>query len=137
MRTAVVVLLLLTGVAACTGPADPSVTGFVELGTLRGKAPATTELTGDNGDATYQALRQAFAKDVEPARELLTRPRPGGTRTFAFVEPGCVENGAKPVVEDDVVDVRLTGGENTNCAQANYFLVTVTAEDPQNRLRLR
>ncbi|SDP73919.1 hypothetical protein [Lentzea jiangxiensis] len=131
------VLLLLTAAAACTGPAEPATSGFVKLGALRGKPPEAAELTGDVGDSTYRALRRVSAGDNEQARELLTRPRAGGTRTFAFVEPGCVETGAVPVVTGDVLDVRLTGGANTACAQASYFLVTVTAEDPDNRLRLR
>ncbi|WP_329790111.1 hypothetical protein V1227_39100 [Lentzea sp. DG1S-22] len=135
MRTTMAVVLLL--LAACTGPAEPAISGFVKLGALRGKPPEAAELTGDVGDATHRALRQVSAGDDEQARELLTRPRAAGTRTFAFVEPGCAETGAVPVLTGDVLDVRLTGGANTACAQAAYFLVTVTAEDPDNRLRLR
>nr|WP_052477765.1 hypothetical protein [Kibdelosporangium sp. MJ126-NF4]CEL13836.1 hypothetical protein [Kibdelosporangium sp. MJ126-NF4]CTQ88204.1 hypothetical protein [Kibdelosporangium sp. MJ126-NF4] len=135
--TVAVVLLLLTGVAACGGPAGTQTTGFVELGPLRGNPRLATELTGNAGDTMYQALRQVSTKDIDQARELLTRPQPGGgTRSFAFVKPGCAETGAAPTLTDNVIGVRLTGGENTNCAQANYFLVTVEAEDPENRLRL-
>ena len=47
-----------------------------------------------------------------------------GERAFASVLPGCAETGALLVRSDDGVRAQLTGGEDTSCAAAVYFLAT-------------
>ncbi|MFK0249338.1 hypothetical protein ACIQUM_31965 [Amycolatopsis azurea] len=132
-RAVVVFLLLMASVSGC---GSPDVAAFVQLGGLSGKSPAPVELTGDAGEVLYRELRERGQKDNEQARAALTAPRGGGdVRTFAFIKAGCVETGAEPVVKGDVLAVKLTGGENTNCAAANYFLVIVSVKDAERRLR--
>ncbi|ASR34511.1 hypothetical protein BAY61_05355 [Prauserella marina] len=139
MRTLAGLFLVFAAVLAGCGSAGSGaeVSGFVKLGPLTGKAPVPVELTGDEGQRLYRTLSEAASADIEEAKGALTaQPDGEGVRSFAFVKPGCMETGAEAVVSDGTVDVELTGGENVNCAQANYFLVVVRADDPEGQLRL-
>ncbi|GHF18526.1 hypothetical protein GCM10017786_60350 [Amycolatopsis deserti] len=59
---------------------------------------------------------------------LLARPVGEGRRGFAFVLPGCAETGAVLDIRDDRITADLVGGENVNCATANYFLATFAVD---------
>ncbi|MEU3271409.1 hypothetical protein ABZ639_11215 [Saccharomonospora sp. NPDC006951] len=138
MRKFVAVLVVFAALlAGCgSGSSGAEVSGFVKLGPLTGKAPVPVELTGDEGERLYRTLSEAAPADIEEAKAPLTARRGDGVRAFAFVKPGCVETGAEVIVSVGTIDVELTGGENTNCGQANYFLVVVRADDPERELRL-
>ncbi|WP_415952993.1 hypothetical protein [Streptomyces sp. KLOTTS4A1] len=116
--------------------ADADVTAFVELGplgTLPGAGPWSTRLGPEGGaERMYAALEQARAANLERARTALTKRPPAGETGLAFLLPGCQNTGARLDVAGRTVSAELTGGENINCVQAEYFLATF--EIPEDAL---
>ncbi|NGO76998.1 hypothetical protein G6045_15200 [Streptomyces sp. YC504] len=123
--------LVLCGCGFLDGGDGPGArTGFVELGPLQ--APSRENLRparlghGGDTDRMYAALEAAKAANLPQVQEELTvRPSEGDTG-LAFVLPGCQNTGARLEVDDGVVSADLTGAENVNCGQAEYFLATFT-----------
>jgi hypothetical protein len=126
------VLLLVVALVGCESgrevlPAE--LVALVKLGTgAVGSHPV--ELGGERGPALLAELRRRGVTDLDQARDALDQVPGSGERMFAYVLPGCAETGAVLVREDGGVEAELTGGEDTNCAAAVYFLATfrVSAE---------
>ncbi|RII09234.1 hypothetical protein DSC45_31600 [Streptomyces sp. YIM 130001] len=72
----------------------------------------------------YARLEQADVNGLREAREALSARPPKGRIGLAFVLSGCRNTGARLEVDDTVVSASLTGAENVNCGQAEYFLAT-------------
>lgn len=98
---------------------------FLRIGTLgpdvRRTAPA--ELRGTAPQTMYAALRRAGGRDLEKARAALLREPAAGQRSFGFVLTGCAETGARLLLSRTYLTTQLTGGGNTACDAAEYFLV--------------
>ncbi|MFI6937913.1 hypothetical protein ACIBI4_01460 [Streptomyces sp. NPDC050418] len=105
-------------------------TAFVELGPLGGRLDQDLQATelGPKGrsDQVYEALEAGEAGALPEARKALAAQPEEGETGLAFVLGGCQETGARLEVEGRKVSAQLTGGENINCAQAEYFLATFT-----------
>ncbi|WP_233598667.1 hypothetical protein [Amycolatopsis sp. WAC 01375] len=129
MRWIAACLLLL--VAGCGIGNDPAkLEAFARLD------GSSTRLTGlrpvELGTAPAQefqrTLERAKLTNLDEVRGALSFVLPADRRGFAFVLPGCAEDGAELTVERDTLTAELTGGENVNCAQANYFLAVFSVE---------
>lgn len=122
---ALVALLVLAGCRS--GPGQ--LVDFVSLGT--GVRRHAVELTGENGPALAAELARLDVTNMDQARAALSTSPGPEERAFAFVLPGCAETGAELVIADGEIDAELTGGEDTACATAVYFLATfrVPADD--------
>ncbi|RSN34755.1 hypothetical protein DL990_12915 [Amycolatopsis sp. WAC 01416] len=75
-----------------------------------------------------RTLERAKLTNLDEVSGALSFALPSDRRGFAFVLPGCAEDGAELTVERDTLAAELTGGENVNCAQANYFLAVFSVE---------
>lgn len=128
MRWIAVCLLLL--VASCgTGPAQAELEAFTKLGSAAGLAGLEPVELGTAGAPGFlRTLEQAKIPHPDEARAALAYAPPSDRRGFAFVVPGCAEDGAELTVEGDTLTAELTGGENVNCATANYFLTVFSVE---------
>jgi hypothetical protein len=120
-------LLVVAGCGADEG--SGTLEAFVRLGSnaqLAGLAPA--ELGTADGQELERALEHAEISNMDEVRAALSYVPPADRRGFAFVMSGCEEDGAVLTVERDTLTADLTGGENVDCAQANYFLAVLSAE---------
>ncbi|KFU82164.1 hypothetical protein SAMN04489729_1682 [Amycolatopsis lurida] len=130
MRWIVVCLLLaVTGCGAGASKGQVELENFTTLGSapeLAGLGPA--ELGTAGSQELQRALESAKISNLDEVRATLSFAPPADRRGFAFVEPGCAEDGAELTIEGDTVNVNLTGGENVNCATANYFLAVFTVD---------
>ncbi|HEY3003752.1 MAG TPA: hypothetical protein VGJ44_15500 [Kribbellaceae bacterium] len=99
-------------------------TGFLRLGTLRGKPAVETAELGSGATAMYDALRRAGARDLAQVKALLDRKPAAGHRGFAYVLSGCAETGAVLTVSPRALTAKLTGGSGAQCVAAAYFLAT-------------
>ncbi|WP_340682821.1 hypothetical protein LCL61_29725 [Amycolatopsis coloradensis] len=112
-----------------TGKGQVELETFTALGSARGLAglePA--ELGTADAQDLQRTLERAKISNLDEARAALSFASPADRRGFAFVMPGCAEDGAELTVEGDTLNVNLTGGENVNCATANYFLTVFSVE---------
>ena len=124
---AVCLLLVLAGCGAGTGQAK--LEAFVGLGS----APLpvglkAAELGTAEGQAFQRTLERAKVSNPDEVRAALSFSPAADRRAFAFVEPGCAEDGAELTIERDTLTAELTGGENVNCATANYFLTVFSVD---------
>ncbi|MBE1577875.1 hypothetical protein ACFORH_11820 [Amycolatopsis roodepoortensis] len=128
MRWIAICLLLV--VASCgTGAAQAELEAFTKLGSAGGLAGlAPVELGTAGAPGFLRTLEQAKIANPAEARAALAYAPPADRRGFAFVLPGCAEDGAELTVEGDTLTPELTGGENVNCATANYFLAVFSVE---------
>ncbi len=113
-----------------TGDGPGTRTAFVELGTFSGpsrEGPRATRL-GPQGqtDRMYANLVAADVDNLPQAHEALIAEPPKGEIGLAFVLAGCQNTGARLEVDGQKVSATLTGAENVNCGQAEYFLATFT-----------
>ncbi|SDJ40410.1 hypothetical protein [Streptomyces indicus] len=103
-------------------------TAFVELGPLAMRPDHDLRGTrlGPRGEAErlYAALEAAEAGKLPQVRKALTVTPADGEVGLAIVLPGCRNTGARLAVKGRTVSAELTGGENVNCGQAEYFLAT-------------
>lgn len=126
---AVCLLLVVAGCGAGAGNGQVELETFTALGSARGLAglkPA--ELGTADAQELQRALERVKISNPDEVRAALSFAPPAGRRGFAFVVPGCAEDGAELTVEGDTLTANLTGGENVNCATANYFLAIFTVE---------
>ncbi|MFJ4101267.1 hypothetical protein [Amycolatopsis japonica] len=102
---------------------------FVELGSAplpAGLKPA--ELGTAEGQEFQRVLEGAKVAKPDEVRAALSFAPAADQRAFAFVKPGCAEDGAELTIERDTLTAELTGGENVNCATANYFLTVFSVD---------
>lgn len=121
---AAVLLLVVTLVGCESGPdvLPSELVAFVSLGTGY-VGTHQVELGGERGPALLAELTRRGATNLDQARDALDQvPGSNKERMFAYVLPGCAETSAVLVREDGGVGAELTGGEDTNCAAAVYFL---------------
>ncbi|MFI7115943.1 hypothetical protein [Amycolatopsis sp. NPDC049868] len=124
---AVCLLLVLAGCGAGAGQAR--LEAFVGLGSAvlsAGLEPA--ELGTADGQEFQRTLERAKIANLDKVRAPLSFAPPADRRAFAFVVPGCAEDDAELTVERDTLTADLTGGENVNCATANYFLTVFSVD---------
>jgi hypothetical protein len=120
------VLLLVMALVGCESGPDVlpgELVAFVSLGTGY-VGTHQVELGGERGPALFAELKRRGATDLDQARDALDQVPGSNERMFAYVLPGCAETSAVLVREDGGVGAELTGGEDTNCAAAVYFLAT-------------
>ncbi|MGW4832824.1 hypothetical protein ACWEOG_34890 [Amycolatopsis japonica] len=126
---ALCLLLVLAGCGAGTGASQAKLESFVKLGSAprpEGLKPA--ELGTAEGQEFQRVLERVKLAKPDEARAALSFAPPADRRAFAFVVPGCAEDGAELTVERDTLTAKLTGGENVNCATANYFLTVFSVD---------
>ncbi|SDU27447.1 hypothetical protein [Amycolatopsis keratiniphila] len=124
---AVCLLLVLAGCGAGAGQAR--LEAFVELGSAPLPAgPKSAELGTPDGQEFQRALERAQTSNRDEVRAALSFAPTADRRAFAFVLPGCAEDGAELTIERDTLTAKLTGGENVNCATANYFLTVFSVD---------
>lgn len=133
--TVITAAALLGALAGCGQPAADDPTGvnpgrleeFIEMGPVDARiAMPPAELGTDSAQTLSAAVERAVdTEDEGKARAALADDPEPGRREFAFVKPGCREDGARLLV-GRTIDAELTGGENVNCAVAVYFLVTLS-----------
>ncbi|UMP03518.1 hypothetical protein [Amycolatopsis sp. EV170708-02-1] len=120
-------LLLLAGCDLGTG--RPRLESFVELGSARPPAGSKAVELGTAGGQEFQrTLERAKISNPDKVRAALSFTPTADRRAFAFVKPGCAEDGAELTIERDTLKVELTGGENVNCGTANYFLTVFSVD---------
>jgi hypothetical protein len=115
---------------SCAGePGLGELRSFVELGTSGAfvqvdPAWLDTDQAGTIGLTLREAATAGELDDdgLAAALAALNEPSPDGTRAAAFVLPGCADTGAELNLDGQVISAELTGGENTNCDAAVYFL---------------
>ncbi|WP_233621868.1 hypothetical protein [Amycolatopsis sp. WAC 04182] len=111
------------------GKGQVELESFTTLGSARGLAGlAPAELGTPGAQELQRALERAKISNLDEVRAALTFAPSADRRGFAFVKPGCAEDGAELTVGGDALNVKLTGGENVNCATANYFLAVFTVD---------
>ncbi|MFE6614242.1 hypothetical protein [Amycolatopsis sp. NPDC057786] len=130
MRWIVVCLLLtMAGCGVGAGKGQVELETFTSLGSARGLAGlAPTELGTADTPGFVRTLERAKMSNPDEVRAALAFAPPADRRGFAFVMPGCAEDGAELTIEGDTLAANLTGGENVNCATANYFLAVFSVE---------
>ncbi|MFD5249358.1 hypothetical protein ACFWIW_32760 [Amycolatopsis sp. NPDC058340] len=120
-------LLVLTGCGFGTG--QVRLEAFVELGSAPLPAgPKAAELGTAEGQEFQRTLERAKSSNPGEVRAALSFAPAADRRAFAFVKPGCAEDGAELTIERDTLTAELTGGENVNCATANYFLTVFSVD---------
>ncbi len=129
--SAVACVLALGGcglLPGATGDGPGSRTAFVELGplVLRPDLDLRSTQLGPEGNAgrLYAALEAGGAKNLPRAKTALEAKPPKGDVGLAIVMGGCQNTGARLEIDGRRVSADLTGAENINCAQAEYFLAT-------------
>ncbi|WP_410649743.1 hypothetical protein [Amycolatopsis sp. cmx-4-54] len=119
-------LLVVTGCGVGAGAAQSRLEAFTALGSDGGLADlAPAELGAPEFQRT---LERAKPSNLDEVRAALAFAPSADRRGFAFVVPGCAEDGAELTIEGDTLTVNLTGGENVNCATANYFLAVFSVD---------
>ncbi|MFJ8914177.1 hypothetical protein [Amycolatopsis sp. NPDC102389] len=93
---------------------------------LAGVKPA--ELRTADAEELQRALERAKISKPDDVRAAMSFAPPADRRGFAFVVPGCAEDGAELAVGQGTLTADLTGGENVNCATANYFLAVFSVD---------
>ncbi|MGK4591817.1 hypothetical protein [Amycolatopsis sp. w19] len=128
---ALCLLLVLAGCGVGTGPGASQVKleAFVELGSApRPAGSKSAELGTAEGQEFQRILEGAKVAKPDQVRAALSFAPAADRRAFAFVMPGCAEDGAELTIERDTLRAELTGGENVNCATANYFLTVFSVD---------
>lgn len=114
------------------GPDGPAVlTHFVPLGVLDAGA-AGIEPTRFGWGAAPKMREDLIAVGTEDSgelREALPDEQDEDSTALAFVLSGCAEDGAKLVLTPSVISAELTGGEDTDCESASWFLAVFTVEN--------
>ncbi|MER6668675.1 hypothetical protein ABT256_29250 [Amycolatopsis japonica] len=124
---AVCFLLVLAGCGAGAGQAR--LEAFVGLGSApRPAGLKSAELGTPDGQEFQRTLERAKLAKPDEVRAALSFAPTADRRAFAFVMPGCAEDGAELTIERDTLRAELTGGENVNCATANYFLTVFSVD---------
>lgn len=123
MAAAVLPLLALVGCESGSDELPGELVAFVSLGTAN-VGSHHVELDGESGPTLLAELTRRGATNVEQARDALDQKSGPEERAFAYVLPGCADTGAVLVEKDGGVGAELTGGEETNCSAAVYFLAT-------------
>ncbi|WP_236725391.1 hypothetical protein [Amycolatopsis orientalis] len=122
-------LLLVAGCGTGAGAGQVSLEAFTALGSsVRLVNVAPTELGTAEAQEFQRTLERAEYSKPDKVRAALSFAPPPDRRGFAFVVPGCAEDGAKLIVERGTLTAELVGGENINCAQANYFLAVFSVD---------
>jgi len=106
-----------TGSQAAPPPADATLVIFLPLGTAASGA-AQVEIT----DPTKLDTLPVSAAQLDRVRTAVQPFQRRGLRLFAFVRDGCQNTGAVLSITQDGMLVVLTGGEETRCFAAEYFL---------------
>jgi len=127
-------VLVLAGCGAGGGPgADKGpvkLEAFVGLGGLPNRSADLRPVELGTADAQefQRTLERVELTNLDEVRRALSFAPPADRRGFAFVVPGCAEDSATLNVEGGTLTARLTGGENVNCVQANYFLTVFSLD---------
>ncbi|WP_207897270.1 hypothetical protein [Amycolatopsis pittospori] len=127
-------VLVVAGCGAGGGPGagkgPVKLEAFVGLGGLTNRLAELrpVELGTAEAQAFRSALERAKLTNLDEVRGALSFTPPADRRGFAFAVPGCAEDGAALSVEGGTLTARLTGGENVNCVQANYFLTVFSLD---------
>ncbi|WP_327350934.1 hypothetical protein [Streptomyces sp. NBC_01304] len=79
-----------------------------------------------HADRMYAHLETAQVNHLPQARKTLSAQPAKGEVGLAFVLSGCQNTGARLQVDGTTVSASLTGAENVDCDQAEYFLATFT-----------
>lgn len=70
-----------------------------------------------------------FGDRTAAVQAALDRVPPEGSSAVMFVLAGCQDTGAELTISDGAMEPDLTGGENVDCEQANYFLAVFEMPD--------
>ncbi|EME60883.1 hypothetical protein H074_12167 [Amycolatopsis decaplanina DSM 44594] len=119
----------MAGCGAGAGKGQVRLESFEGLGSytrLADLEPA--ELGTADAEEFQRTLERARLKNLDEVRAALSFVPPADRRGFAFAVPGCAADSAVLTVERDTLTAELTGGENVNCVQANYFLAVFSVD---------
>jgi hypothetical protein len=112
-----------TGTSAAATAAVPPPVGTTTLVAfamvLSGSTGAAAEISGPD---QIDGLVGGPPAVVESARAAVARNSGAGTRLFAFVLPGCQNEGAALAIQAKRVTAMLTGGEGIACFAAEWYL---------------
>lgn len=123
-------MVVLAGCGAVGGEGTTRLESFVGLDGLHQRSAdlRSVELGTAEAQAFRRALESAEITNVDEVRAALSFVPSADRRAFAFAVPGCAETSAELTVAHGALTVRLTGGENVRCAQANYFLAVFSLD---------
>jgi hypothetical protein len=117
-------------------PVDPNGPGKLEALIELGTAPVPdhvkpAELGTASAAELLNVLRQTGSTNTDRATTALSATPQPGRRGFAFVLPGCEQDGALLIVHHSRINAKLTGDQNTRCITAAYFLATFSIDAEQ------